>query len=73
MAIEDAAVLGSLLSRLSKLSDLEKLVRVYEHLRKDRTARTQAASRDNRKIFHLSDGPALLGTSPSFGMTMAVS
>ncbi|KAL5536479.1 hypothetical protein ACEPAF_301 [Sanghuangporus sanghuang] len=57
MAIEDSAVLGSVLSRLAEISDLGNLLRSYEQLRKPRTSKTQAASRTNRTLFHLPDGP----------------
>lgn len=56
MAIEDAAVLGNLLSRLSSRAEILPLLRGYEALRHARTAETQASSRLNQKIFHLEDG-----------------
>ncbi|KAL5482995.1 hypothetical protein ACEPAI_8224 [Sanghuangporus weigelae] len=57
MAIEDAAVLGSLLSHLSHISQIPILLKAYEKLRLERTAKTQASSRLNQRIFHLPDGP----------------
>ncbi|RPD58173.1 FAD/NAD(P)-binding domain-containing protein [Lentinus tigrinus ALCF2SS1-7] len=57
MAIEDAAVLGNLLSRLSHPAQLKPLLQAYEDLRLPRTAETQRQSRLNQKIFHLPDGP----------------
>jgi len=57
MAIEDAAVLGSLLSRISRRSQLRHLLQAYQDLRLDRTAMAQQASRRFRHIFHLPDGP----------------
>ena len=57
MAIEDGAVLGNLLSRLSHPSQLRALLQAYEDLRLPRTAETQNQSRLNQKIFHLPDGP----------------
>ncbi|KAI0925362.1 hypothetical protein AcV7_005629 [Taiwanofungus camphoratus] len=57
MAIEDAAVLGNLLSHISSLAQLKPLLYAYEALRLPRTADTQASSRLNQKIFHLPDGP----------------
>ncbi|KAL5512455.1 hypothetical protein ACEPAG_3108 [Sanghuangporus baumii] len=57
MAIEDAAVLGSLLSHLSHISQIPILLKAYEKLRLERTAKTQASSRRNQRIFHLPDGP----------------
>ena len=57
MAIEDAAVLGNLFSRVSHPSQIAPLLRAYEALRLPRTADTQASSRLNQHIFHLPDGP----------------
>ncbi len=57
MAIEDAAVLGNLLSRLTSPTQLKPLLQAYEDLRLPRTAETQRQSRLNQKIFHLPDGP----------------
>ncbi|KAI0820847.1 FAD/NAD-P-binding domain-containing protein [Trametes gibbosa] len=57
MAIEDAAVLGNLLSHLSDPSQLRTFIQAYEDLRLPRTAETQRQSRLNQKIFHLPDGP----------------
>lgn len=57
MAIEDAAVLGNLFSRLSHPSQIKPLLYAYEKLRLPRTANTQASSRLNQYIFHLPDGP----------------
>ncbi|GBE85599.1 FAD-dependent monooxygenase OpS4 [Sparassis crispa] len=57
MAIEDAAVLGKLLSHLSSVVQLTPLLHAYEALRLPRTAATQASSRLNQTIFHLPDGP----------------
>ena len=57
MAIEDAAVLGNLLSRLTHPSQLAAFLQAYEDLRLPRTAETQTQSRLNQTIFHLHDGP----------------
>ena len=57
MAIEDAAVLGNLFSRLSHPSQIAPLLHAYQSLRLKRTADTQASSRLNQHIFHLPDGP----------------
>lgn len=58
MAFEDAAVLGSLLSRLSSLSHLKTLLLAYESIRRPRATKTQLSSRMNQYIFHLPDGEA---------------
>lgn len=57
MALEDAAVIGNLLSHLSNPSQLPTLLHAYERLRHSRTAKTQASSRLNQRVFHLPDGP----------------
>ncbi|KAF8500000.1 FAD/NAD-P-binding domain-containing protein [Hysterangium stoloniferum] len=57
MAVEDAVVLGSLLSRLEHPSQLKPMLQAYQDLRLPRTAATQLSSRLNQKIFHLPDGP----------------
>lgn len=56
MAIEDAAVLGNLLSRISHISQLRPLLKAYQDLRLERTASVQAASRGNRRVYQLPDG-----------------
>ena len=57
MAIEDAAVLGNLFSRISHFSQIKPLLYAYENLRLQRTADTQASARLNQRIFHMIDGP----------------
>ena len=56
MALEDAAVIGSLLSRLEASPQLPQLLRAYEALRRPRTIEAQLSSRENQYIFHLPDG-----------------
>ena len=56
MAIEDAAVLGNLLSRLSSKAQIPMLLKVYQDLRLPRTAEVQLSSTLNQTIFHLPDG-----------------
>ncbi|KAH9010148.1 FAD/NAD-P-binding domain-containing protein [Lactarius hengduanensis] len=57
MAIEDAAVLGDLFSRVSSLNQVPALLQAYQDLRLPRATATQQSSRLNQKIFHLDDGP----------------
>ena len=57
MAIEDSAVLGNLLSRISHRSQLRPLLKAYQNLRIGRTIVAQEASRLNRVIHTLPDGP----------------
>jgi len=57
MAIEDAAVLGNLLSKVSSRDELKPLLRGFFDLRHPRTSMVQSSARLNQKIFHLPDGP----------------
>ena len=57
MAIEDAAVLGNLLSRISEISQLGPLLKAYQDIRIQRTAAAQAVSRAYQRFYHLPDGP----------------
>ncbi|KAL4073711.1 hypothetical protein V8B97DRAFT_1865579 [Scleroderma yunnanense] len=57
MAIEDAAVLGSLFSRLSSRAQIAPLLYAYESIRYARATSTQASALLNQKTFHLPDGP----------------
>ena len=56
MAIEGAAVLGGLLSRISHLSQLKPLLEAYQELRHPRATMAQESSRLNRHTFNLPDG-----------------
>ncbi|KAJ7692423.1 hypothetical protein B0H17DRAFT_1061428 [Mycena rosella] len=58
MAVEDAAVLGTLLASLPSRAALPARLRAYQDLRHARTAETQLAARANHDVFHLPDGPA---------------
>jgi len=57
MAIEDAAVLAGC---LQQGSDIATALQRYEDLRRTRTARIQAGSRRNARVFHLGGIPAWL-------------
>ncbi|TFY64344.1 hypothetical protein EVG20_g5982, partial [Dentipellis fragilis] len=57
MAVEDAAVLGALISHMRDVSQLPTLLQAYEDLRLSRCTETQQSSRLNQHIFHLPDGP----------------
>ncbi|KZT51075.1 FAD/NAD(P)-binding domain-containing protein [Calocera cornea HHB12733] len=57
MAVEDAAVLGSLLSHISSPAQIPFFLRAYQDLRHARCTDTQAQARLNQLIFHLPDGP----------------
>jgi len=72
MAVEDAAVLGNLLSRLSHISQLGSLLKAYQDLRLPRTAMVQESSRLNQHIFHLPDGPEQRERDESMRKAMAL-
>ncbi|KAI0066032.1 FAD/NAD(P)-binding domain-containing protein [Artomyces pyxidatus] len=57
MAIEDAAVLGVLFSRVSDPAQIGCLLSAYETIRIRRATNTHMASRLNQKTFHYEDGP----------------
>lgn len=57
MAIEDAAVLGTLLSHISLKAQLPQCVKAYEELRIPRATAMQNASRLNQHYVHMEDGP----------------
>ena len=57
IAIEDGAVLGSLMSRLTDASQLPDILVLYESIRKSRTTRVVKGSSHNREIMHMHDGP----------------
>ncbi|KAJ7237580.1 FAD/NAD-P-binding domain-containing protein [Mycena rebaudengoi] len=56
MAIEDAAVLGNLFSRIMSADQIGSLLEGYEKIRIERATSTHAASITNRRLFHLPDG-----------------
>ncbi|CAE6436076.1 unnamed protein product [Rhizoctonia solani] len=70
MAIEDAVVLGGLLSGISQLDDLPRLLRAYQDLRLPRTAESQRSARLNQFIFHLPDGPEQLARDADMRQAM---
>ncbi|KAJ7094215.1 hypothetical protein C8R44DRAFT_952015 [Mycena epipterygia] len=71
MAVEDAAVLGTLLSRIPHRDELGVLLRAYQEIRYARTKETQLAARANHDIFHLPDGPAQRARDDSMRTAMA--
>ncbi|KIL63930.1 hypothetical protein M378DRAFT_179064 [Amanita muscaria Koide BX008] len=56
MAIEDAAVLGNLLSRITEKSQIPAILKAYESLRYDRATAAQLTSHSLRYVFHHPDG-----------------
>ncbi|KAJ7213516.1 FAD/NAD-P-binding domain-containing protein [Mycena pura] len=73
MAVEDAAVLGTLLSHLSRTDDpvagLGVLLRAYQAVRRRRTAENQRAAHTYLNVFHLPDGPAQRARDASMSAT----
>ena len=57
MAVEDGAVLGELLAKLSSPAQIPKVLAVYEKMRKPRTTSIVRGSAKLRDIFHMHDGP----------------
>ncbi|CAE7183515.1 unnamed protein product [Rhizoctonia solani] len=70
MAVEDAVVLGGLLSGVGRLDDLPRLLREYQDLRLPRTAESQKSARLNQFIFHLPDGPEQLARDGDMSQAM---
>lgn len=57
-ALEDAAVLASLLARIESKDQIHDVLKVTENLRKWRSTQIVQGSTGCRDIFHLPDGPA---------------
>ncbi|KAJ6536376.1 hypothetical protein B0H19DRAFT_1183324 [Mycena capillaripes] len=71
MAVEDAAVLGTLLRNVSHHAQLGAILRAYQEIRYERTRETQLAALANHNIFHLEDGPAQQARDDSMRAAMA--
>ncbi|KAG6852319.1 hypothetical protein C0991_000895 [Blastosporella zonata] len=70
MAVEDAAVLGNLLSRITNRAQLPRLLHAYQQLRHPRTSGMQHASRANQGMYHLPDGPEQVQRDSAMGKEM---
>jgi salicylate hydroxylase len=57
MSLEDAAVLGECLSRITSKSSLRIALDVYETCRKKRTTAVVCRSNVQQHLYHLHDGP----------------
>jgi salicylate hydroxylase len=57
MAVEDAAVLGSIFARITTKKEIRPLLEAYESIRLGRAQAFQRASRTNRDVNHYEDGP----------------
>ncbi|KAF8994817.1 hypothetical protein BDQ17DRAFT_1524804 [Cyathus striatus] len=75
MAVEDAAVLGHLFTKITSPRQIPSFLKAYEQIRKPRATETQLASRKIQKIFHHSDGPEQEARDASMrhGMEVALS
>ncbi|KAI0029882.1 FAD/NAD(P)-binding domain-containing protein [Vararia minispora EC-137] len=70
MAIEDAAVLGTLLSHITSREQLPAFLAAYQDIRIDRATKAQLSSRLNQRIFHHPDGPEQLARDASMREAM---
>lgn len=76
MAVEDGCVLGILLGRARReirdatvlRNKLASVLKLYESLRKSRTTVNVKGSIQNRKMFHLSDGPEQVARDKALAM-----
>lgn len=57
MAIEDAAALATTLQDARGQKDLNRVFRVFEEVRSERTSQMQQASFINAQLLHFADGP----------------
>ncbi|GAB7329001.1 hypothetical protein MBLNU13_g00854t1 [Cladosporium sp. NU13] len=57
MAVEDAAALATALQDVRSHSDLVRVLRVFEEVRRERTRPMQQASSLNAQLLHFADGP----------------
>ncbi|KAF8191120.1 hypothetical protein K438DRAFT_1831256 [Mycena galopus ATCC 62051] len=70
LAIEDAAVLGGLLSNISDPSEVPESLRMYETMRLQRCADAQTAARMNAMTLHAPNGPIQQARDYALGQTM---
>lgn len=57
MALEDAAVLGECLGRITSKDDVKLALQTYENCRKERTTRVVQRGNVQQYLYHLHDGP----------------
>ena len=57
VAFEDAAVLGTLFSKIQRKSQLPYILSIYERLRKPRTTALRSRSQAMRDVYAFDDGP----------------
>ena len=57
MAVEDAAVLGALFSKMQNRAQIPEILFLYERLRKPRTKAVRERAQAIQKVYTLNDGP----------------
>jgi salicylate hydroxylase len=65
-AVEDAAVLGLVLSRIESKDEIPTALKAYELARKERAEKVQNTAGHTRTILHMLDGPEQLKRDQAF-------
>jgi salicylate hydroxylase len=65
-AVEDAAVLGIVLSGIKSKDDIPTALKAYEIARKERAEKVQGTSGYTRTILHFEDGPEQIARDEAF-------
>jgi len=65
-AVEDAAVLGNVLSRITTKDDIPVALKAYELARKERAEKVQSTAGYTRTILHYPDGPDQMKRDTAF-------
>lgn len=65
-AVEDAAVLGIVLSKISSKDEIPTALKAYELARKERAERVQNTAGNTRTVLHMEDGEEQLKRDQAF-------
>lgn len=65
-AVEDAAALGVILSKISSRREIPTALQVYEKSRKERAETVQQSGSENRVTLHFPDGPEQIARDKQF-------
>lgn len=65
-AVEDAAVLGIVLSRIQSKDEIPTALKAYELARKERAEKVQNTAGHTRTILHMLDGPEQMKRDQAF-------
>jgi salicylate hydroxylase len=65
-AVEDAAVLGIVLSKITSKDQIPLALKAYELARKDRAEKVQSTAGHTRTILHMADGEEQLKRDQAF-------